>query len=100
MSMPTPPPPTQAGVAKLIAGLIRQGTPPASLILMMRFTPDGKKLLREAAALVDSAELIAPFKADPESWAFLQPFPEEDVLAFARGFIDGAREVVGEPTKQ
>lgn len=100
MSMPSPPPPTQAGVAKMIAGLIQQGTPPASLILMMRFNPQGKTLLRQAAALTEPAELIAPLKADPESWAFLQAFPEEQVLEFARGFIEEARKVVGEPTRQ
>lgn len=91
MSLPAAP--TQSGVAKMIAGLLEQKTPPASLILMMRFSPTGKGLLKNAAAVESPAVLLQPLRDDPDSWKWLSHFPEEQVTEFARGFIEEARKL-------
>lgn len=91
-------PPTQDGMAKMIAELIAKDTPAASLTLLIRFTPEGKKALKHAAQLTGPDVLLQPFKDDPKSWQWLQQFPDEKINKFAADFIAEARKLFPQET--
>lgn len=81
---------SQAQMAATIAGLIRTGTKADPLILLMKMSDGGRKLLEHAAGIEDPEQLIAPFREDPPSWKHLEHIPAEQLLAFAKDFLNKA----------
>jgi hypothetical protein len=92
--LPPVPPPSQAAVAEMIAGLIRQGHSAQTLVTLMRWDKEGKALLLAIAATETAEELLAPFRADPASWQALSPLGEPALFSFATDLISEAKAVV------